>query len=180
MATQPEPWMRGPIAGVSPLIAPILYTFQHAREDLADYTEALTTEQLWARPFELGSVGFHILHIAGSVSRLMTYLQGGQLSATQLAELEAEKAPPPMSRHELLRMMDNAFIEAERVVRAIDPATLGDPREVGRQRLPSTVIGLLTHIAEHTQRHVGQAISAAKLIRSGDRIADLEVHPTDQ
>jgi hypothetical protein len=166
MATQPEPWMRGPIAGVSPLIAPILYTFEHAREDLGHYTEALTTEQLWARPFELGSVGFHILHIAGSVSRLMTYLQGGRLSAVQLAALEAEKSPPPMDRDDLLRMMNDAFAEAERVVRAIDPAMLGDPREVGRQRLPSTVIGLLTHIAEHTQRHVGQAISAAKLVQA--------------
>jgi len=29
----------------------------------------------------------------------------------------------------------------------------------------TTVAGLLTHIAEHTQRHVGQAISAAKLSR---------------
>jgi uncharacterized damage-inducible protein DinB len=158
--------MRGPIAGVSPLTAPILYTFQHAREDLAGYTEALSREELWMRPFELGSVGFHILHIAGSVSRLMTYLQGGQLSAGQLAELEAEKSSPPMSRDEVLRTMNDAFAEAERVVRAIDPATLGEPREVGRQRLPSTVIGLLTHIAEHTQRHVGQAISAAKLVQA--------------
>lgn len=166
MATQPEPWIRGPIAGVSPLIAPILCTFQHAREDLAHYTKGLTTEQLWARPFELGSVGFHTLHIAGSVSRLMTYLQGGQLSAAQLAALEAEKSPAPIGRDQLLRTMHDAFAEAERVVRAIDPATLSDPREVGRQRLPSTVIGLLTHIAEHTQRHVGQAISAAKLVQA--------------
>jgi hypothetical protein len=164
--------MRGPIAGVSPLTAPILYTFQHAREDLGHYTEALTTGQLWARPFELGSVGFHILHIAGSVTRLMTYLQGGQLSPEQLAALDAEKSPPPMGRDELLRTMDDAFAEAERVVRAIDPATLGDSREVGRQRLPSTVIGLLTHIAEHTQRHVGQAISAAKLVRALPTRAD--------
>jgi hypothetical protein len=166
MTNQPEPWMRGPIAGVSPLTAPLLYTFQHAREDLARYTGGLTTEQLWARPFELGSVGFHILHIAGSVSRLMTYVQGNQLSEAQLKELEAEKSPAPVVYEELLRKMNDAFDEAERVVRAIDPATLGDPREVGRQRLPSTVIGLLTHIAEHTQRHVGQAISAAKLIRA--------------
>jgi hypothetical protein len=52
------------------------------------------------------------------------------------------------------------------VVRALNPASLADPRQVGRKRLPTTVIGLLTHIAEHTQRHVGQAISAAKLARA--------------
>lgn len=158
--------MRGAIAGVSPLTAPLLFSFQQAREDLARYTEGLTTEQLWARPFGLGSVGFHILHIAGSTSRLLTYLQGEQLSAAQLAELEAEKAPARLGRDELLERMTAAFAAAELAVRALDPATLAEPREVGRRRLPSTVIGLLTHIAEHTQRHVGQAISAAKLAAS--------------
>jgi len=48
-------------------------------------------------------------------------------------------------------------------VRALDTSTLADARTVGRKRLPTTVIGLLTHMAEHTQRHVGQAIAAAKL-----------------
>jgi hypothetical protein len=49
------------------------------------------------------------------------------------------------------------------VLRTIDPPTLAEPRAVGRKQLPTTVIGLLIHIAEHTQRHVGQAIAAAKL-----------------
>jgi uncharacterized damage-inducible protein DinB len=59
--------------------------------------------------------------------------------------------------------LNHVFDDAEAVVRAMDPATLGDARTVGRKRLPTTVIGLLTHIAEHTQRHVGQAIVTAKL-----------------
>jgi len=166
MAPLPEPWMRGPVAGVSPLTAPVLYAFQQAREDVARHTAGLTADQLWARPFGLGSAGFHILHIAGSVDRLMTYLQGGQLSGEQLAALEAEKSPAPRDREQLLAEMERAFDDAARVVRAIHPDTLAEPREVGRMRLPTTVIGLLTHIAEHTQRHVGQAISAAKLARS--------------
>jgi uncharacterized damage-inducible protein DinB len=163
MATLPEPWMRGPIPGVSPLTAPVLYAFQQAREDLARFTGRLNTEQLWATPFGMGSAGFHILHIAGSTGRLMTYLAGGQLGAEQLAEIEREKDPPRLSREELLARMEEAFAAAERMVRAIDPAILAEMRSVGRQRLPTTVIGLLTHIAEHTQRHVGQAISAAKV-----------------
>jgi len=65
----------------------------------------------------------------------------------------------------LLAALDAAFTHAESIVRALDPATLSTPREVGRKRLPTTVIGLLTHIAEHTQRHVGQAITTAKLVR---------------
>jgi uncharacterized damage-inducible protein DinB len=163
MAGLPEPWMRGPIDGIHPLIAPLLYSFEQAREDLARYTDGLTTEQLWATPFDLGSAGFHILHIAGSTSRLMTYLQDRQLSQEQLDALQAENSPPLLNRGELLAILNQSFAEAERVVRSIDPATLADVRTVGRRRLPTTVIGLLTHIAEHTQRHVGQAISAAKL-----------------
>lgn len=165
MANLPEPWMRGPIAGVPTLVAPMLFTFIHAREDLAHHTEGLTMEQLWATPFGFGSVGFHILHIAGSANRLVTYLQGRQLSAEELAAMEAEKSPARRNRDQLLAALEQCFVEAERIVRTIDPATLAEPREVGRQRLPTTVIGLLTHIAEHTQRHVGQAISAAKLAR---------------
>ncbi len=103
-------------------------------------------------------------HIAGSTDRLITYLKGHQLSEQQLHALKAEKEPG-VSRAELLAELERSFQHAESVVRALHPTTLAESREVGRQRLPTTVIGLLTHIAEHTQRHVGQAISAAKLAR---------------
>ncbi len=162
MTKLPEPWLRGPLAGVDPLLAPILYSFIQAREDLASHTEGLTAAQIWATPYGFGSVGFHIRHIAGSTDRLITYLKGAQLSEPQLRALKAEKEPGA-SRDELLAELDRAFECAEAVIRALNPATLAESREVGRQRLPTTVIGLLTHIAEHTQRHVGQAISAAKM-----------------
>ena len=155
--------MRGPIEGVHPLLAPVLYSFQMAREDLEKYTADLPPERLWATPHSLASVGFHILHIAGSTNRLVTYLQGRELSAAQLQAMVAEGSPGALSRDQLLAALNHAFRDAEAVIRAIDPATLADARTVGRKRLPTTVTGLLTHIAEHTQRHVGQAISAAKL-----------------
>jgi len=157
----PEPWLRGPIEGAHPLTAPVLYAFQQAREDLAHYTAGLTHEQLWATPHGFGSVGFHLRHIAGSTERLMAYLQGQQLTADQLAAVAAEHQPGA-DRGTLLADLDRVFRAAEAVVRSIDPSTLADPREVGRQRMPTTVIGLLTHIAEHTQRHVGQAIVSAR------------------
>jgi uncharacterized damage-inducible protein DinB len=100
-------------------------------------------------------VGFHIRHISRSTERLMAYLQGCRT-------VELGEGEPGASREELLAELDEVFKRAEVVVRAIDPSTLRDARDVGRKRLPTTVIGLLTHIAEHTQRHVGQAISAAK------------------
>jgi uncharacterized damage-inducible protein DinB len=166
MSDLPEPWLRGPIPGLSPLVAPVLYAFQQAREDLARYTEGLSTEQIWARPHGFGPVGFHLRHIAGSVERLMRYLEGGTLSSEQLAALSAEM-DPGATREQLLSALGTALEKAEERIRRIDPATLAEPRGVGRKQLPTTVIGLLTHIAEHTQRHVGEAISAAKLARLG-------------
>ncbi|HZS50584.1 MAG TPA: DinB family protein [Bryobacterales bacterium] len=165
MGMLPEPWLRGPIPSVNPFIAPLLYCFQQAREDLAKYTEDLTENQIWATPHGFGSVGFHIRHIAGSTERLVTYLQGNQLSEEQLVEMQAEKQPGG-TREQLLARLEAAFQHAESVARGLDPAILADPRAVGRSRLPTTVIGLMTHIAEHTQRHVGQAISAAKLAKA--------------
>jgi len=161
---EPEPWLRGPIRDVSPLIAPVLCAFQQAREDLAEHTEGLTEEQIWARPFGLAPLGFELRHIAGSVDRLMTYLDGGQLDDAQMAALRGEMEPGG-SREQLLDRIDEALAQAETRIRSIDPARLSDPRAVGRKRLPTTVIGLLAHVAEHTQRHVGQAIRAAKLAR---------------
>ena len=147
-----EPWLRGPIEGVDPLTAPVLYAFTQAREDLARYTEGLTPAQLWST-----SVGFHIRHISKSTDRLIGYLLG-RLPA------ELGEGEPGATREELLTELDAAFKRAETVVRSIDPATLREPRQVGRKRLPTTVIGLLTHLAEHTQRHIGQAISESKSI----------------
>src|SRR5690349_10341111 len=88
-----EPWLRGPLPGVHAALSPLLYSFQQAREDLAHHTEGLTDEQIWARPFGLGSVGFHLRHIAGSTDRLMSYLKGSQLNESQMAELRAEPEP---------------------------------------------------------------------------------------
>lgn len=163
----PEPWLRGPIPGVHPLIAPILRSFEQAREDLAKFTEGLTPEQLWATPHGFGSAGFHIRHIALSTGRLTSYLQSRELTLEQLKALRAEAEPLGLGREGLLTILEDALREAEAVVRGIDPATLDEPRAVGRKRLPTTVIGLLTHIAEHTQRHVGQAISACKWSLAG-------------
>ena len=161
----PEPWLRGPVPGLDPAIAPILYAFEQAREDIARYTEGLTADQIWARPYDLPSIGFHFRHIAGSTDRLTTYLRGDQLSEQQMASLRAE-SDPGVSREALLAELDSAFRAAGRIVRGLRVERLNEPRAVGRKRLPTTVIGLLTHIAEHTQRHAGQAITTAKLVRN--------------
>lgn len=158
----PEPWLRGPATNVDPLIAPALFGFQQTREDLARHTAGLTATQVWARPYGLAPLGFHLRHIVGSLDRLTSYLQGRSLTAVQMSALAAEMEPGA-SLQELLAEIDGALRYAAEVIRGIDPATFAQRRWVGRKRLPTTVIGLLVHIAEHTQRHLGQAISAAQL-----------------
>jgi len=161
-ANLPEPWLRGPLPGVHPLLSPALYALQQTREDLARHTQSLTDEQVWIRPHGLAPLGFHLRHIAGSLDRLTAYLEGRPLDGAQLSFLAVEMNPGA-SLQALLDEVDQALSRTERVIRTIDPATFAQPRYVGRARLPSTVIGLVVHIAEHTQRHVGQAISAARL-----------------
>src|SRR6202040_1332665 len=122
----PEPWLRGPIPGVSPLIAPVLYAFQQAREDLAKHTGCLTADQIWARPRGLAPVGFHLRHIAGSVDRLTTYLMGAQLTEAQMAALKTEMEAGE-SQEKLLARVNDALGRAEKRIRSIDPTTLAAP-----------------------------------------------------
>lgn len=162
----PEPWLRGTLKDTNPFIAPVLYSFQQAAEDLTEFTAGLSIEQTWRRPAGLAPVGFQIKHTAGSIGRLITYALGRALNEVQLEALKHElDAGDPIEN--LLADLHRAFQDAEMAVRAIDPATFTDARQVGRKALPTTVIGLLIHISEHTQRHVGQAIVTAKIVRAG-------------
>jgi uncharacterized damage-inducible protein DinB len=153
------------LEAVHPLVAPTLYAYAQAREDLAYWTKELNEAQIWARPHGLAPVGFQLRHIAGSVERLTTYLRGQQLTPRQLEAIQHEMEPGG-GRAELLRVMNASLDRSESAIRALDPAALTDARTVGRRRLPTTVVGLVVHLAEHTQRHVGQAIVTAKLARA--------------
>jgi uncharacterized damage-inducible protein DinB len=160
----PEPWMRGPLAGIEPLVQPVFFSFQMVREDLAKHTAGLTQEQLWRSSGRIASVGFHLRHITGSVDRLMTYLMNESLSEAQLAFLRDE-AKPGATLEELLAQVDQTLAASESRLKTIQPEQIHEPRFIGRKRLPTTVLGLLVHIAEHTQRHLGQAITTSKLVR---------------
>jgi uncharacterized damage-inducible protein DinB len=142
------------------------------REDLARYTEGLTTEDVWRHTGALPPLGFHLRHIGHSVDRLVTYLCGDQLSDAQIATLKQE-GQPGATLVELLEEIDEKLSDAERRVRGIEPGMLNQPRYIGKKRLPSTVLGILVHVAEHTQRHLGQAITTAKLVGPASRPAAL-------
>jgi hypothetical protein len=162
--TTPEPWLRGPIEGVHLLVRPVFFTFTQVREDLGANTRGLSCEQVWRRIRGAAPLGFHIKHIAGSVDRLTTYLLGGQLNETQIQFLR-EESDSGAGLDELLRLLDVHLRGTEERLRQIDPQSLYEARGVGRKGLPTTVIGLLVHLAEHTQRHLGQAITTIKMLR---------------
>jgi hypothetical protein len=162
---QPEPWLRGITPGLDPVLAHLLRTSQHIREDVAASVSRLTPAQIWARPEMLNPVGFHAKHLAGSTGRLLTYLAGGALSATQAAEIPLERSGDE-DAGTLIALVNGAFDRYDIAIRALDPAEFSSLREVGRARLPVTVISLAIHIAEHGTRHVGQIVSATALARA--------------
>jgi uncharacterized damage-inducible protein DinB len=166
--SQPEPWLRGPVPGVPPLLMPAAHALLQSQQDVQRMADGLDAEQLWARPGGAASVGFHLVHLAGALDRLLTYARGEQLSQAQMAALRAEASPadPRPTADETLRVVDAAIERALEQLRATDQASLLDAREVGRQRLPSNVLGLLFHAAEHTQRHAGQVIATAQVVRA--------------
>jgi len=160
-----EPWLRGPIADVHPLVMPIFFSFAQVREDLRKHTAGVSDEDLW-KLVAGNSLGFQLKHIAGSVDRITTYLLGQQLVAGQLAFLRQESQPSG-TLAELLQLIDQNLDSSQTRLQSVDAASLYAARSVGRRALPTTVIGLIVHLAEHTQRHLGQAITIAKLLRIG-------------
>jgi hypothetical protein len=179
--TLPEVWLRGPVDGVPPTLQPVAHALLQAREEVAAALKGFPDDLLWRRPADVASVGFHVQHLAGVVDRLFTYARDEPLSDAQRAELSAEgRAPDVAGSHDVARSNDVGGsndvallirIFSDRVDRAIDQLRATDERSlaaeraVGRKRLPSTVLGLLFHAAEHTQRHVGQLIVTARVVR---------------
>lgn len=165
---QPEVWLRGPVAGVPPLLQPVAHSLLQCREELQTTLEGLTHGQIWVRPSGAASLGFHVRHAGGSLDRLFTYARGERLSPEQQAALAAEGEPDgdPDAANRLFARFSEQVDRALAQLRSTDEGTLVEPRTVGRAQLPTTVIGLLFHAAEHTQRHAGQAVTTAKVVAS--------------
>jgi hypothetical protein len=164
--SDPEVWLRGPLDGYHPMVMPVAHSLLQVREDLARLERTVTPDQLWARPGGAASVGFHIRHTGGALDRLLTYARGDALSAPQTLFLAGEERPgePPVSLATLVIGLNAVIDRSLAQLRATAPDRLLDAREVGRGRLPSTVLGLLVHAAEHSTRHMGQAITTARIL----------------
>ena len=159
-----EPWLRGTHADVPAVGRAVLNAFDLALDDLTKWTEGLTDNQVHAQPLGLTSVAFHLRHIAGSTDRLLTYAEGKQLSEEQLATLKAEKLGDE-TLSMLLAEVEVSFSNAAERVRVLATADLDTFRGVGRKQLPTSIGGALVHVADHTQRHVGQVVTTAKVLK---------------
>jgi len=161
-----EVWLRGPLPGMPALLQPVAHALLQAQEELNSFMAGFPEELLWEKPAGLASPGFHLQHLAGVLNRLFTYAADQQLNQVQLDYLKSEGKPPAgeYSTETLLAVFNKQVDNCINQLKNTDESTLTDSREVGRAKLPSTVIGLYTHSAEHTMRHTGQLLVTVKVL----------------
>jgi uncharacterized damage-inducible protein DinB len=153
------------LTDVPPVVRGVLHALELAQEDLQKYCAGLTDDEINARPAGLAPIAFHLRHIARSLDRLLTYAEGRALTSDQLIALKSE-LDPGATTSVLFEELSAALNHSAARVRALSNSDLGEQRSVGKKALPTTIGGLLVHVADHTQRHVGQAITTAKLLFS--------------
>jgi len=163
-----DPWLRGSIPGIPELLQPAAHAFVLAKEDVDAATAGLTADQLWAQPGGITPLGFHLAHLAGSTSRLLTYGRGEALSDVQREQLTREKNVTTLrpSLEQLLAEWHATLDAAFAQLAAIPVGSLTDVRTIGKALLPTTVGGCVFHAAEHAGRHAGQVVTTAKLVRA--------------
>ena len=163
-----EPWFRGTYAEVPAAGRAVLHALDLSLDDLTKWTAGLTDTEVHSQPLGLNSIAFHLRHIARSVDRILTYAEGGQLSAEQLAALKTELGGEGKleSLAELLAEVEISFNDAADRIRVLATADLNTPRFVGRKQLPTSIGGAMIHVADHTQRHTGQVVTTAKVAKA--------------
>jgi uncharacterized damage-inducible protein DinB len=169
MSTSPapyiEPWLRGTYTEVPPAGRAVIHALDLALDDIRKWTEGLTDLEVHSEPLGLTSIAFHLRHLARSTDRILTYAEGNQLSSDQLAALKSEASgEEPLSN--LLIALEASFVNAEGRIRALATGDLNTPRGIGRKQMPTTLGGAMIHVADHTQRHTGQIVTTAKLLKT--------------
>ncbi len=161
-----EPWLRGTLGEMDAVRRQVLHALEQAEEDVERWCAELSDAEMDARPCGIAPVAFHLRHIVRSLDRLLTYAEGRNLSEAQVAALGSEMEDGT-SAAKALAEFRAGLEDARRRVMEIPKGSYEEARGVGRAMLPSTVGGLMVHCAEHTQRHVGQAVTTAKVAAQG-------------
>ena len=166
---KPEAWLRGPVDGIDPMLSPVAHALIQAREDVEALVAQVPANLVWERPGGAASIGFHVRHLGGALDRLFTYARGEALTDAQRAALKLEGVPgePAAPLADVVRGTGEVVDRALAQLRGLTREQLLEPRKVGKAGLPSTVLGLLFHAAEHCTRHAGQAVTTAKILGAG-------------
>ena len=162
-SVQPEYWLRGTVDQVPVLLQPVAHALLQVRAEVNSMMEGFREDLLWVKPSGVAAPGFHLQHIRGVVDRLFTYARGESLSEMQMEWLNGEGKNESALLQEFLNGLNDQIDTALDQLRNTDPATLTDIRYVGRKRIPSTVIGLLSHAAEHSMLHTGQLLVTVRV-----------------
>jgi uncharacterized damage-inducible protein DinB len=166
-----EVWQRGPVDGIAPLLQPVAHALLQAVEELQELLKDFQAELLWKRPANLASPAFHLQHMSGVIDRLFTYAKGAALSKEQLEILAAEgKEDAAITVRQLLEKLEKQVDSALLQLMETKENILTDPRGIGRAQIPTTVMGLLFHAAEHTMRHLGQLLVTVKILKHSDSL----------
>lgn len=166
MEKQIEFWLRGPVDGIPPLLQPVAHALLQARQEITDLLEGFNDADLWHKPAGVASVAFHLQHLTGVLDRLFTYAKGSQLSNDQFSALKAEGIyDATIITPILVKAFEIQVDIALQELKLIDESQLPETRGVGRANIPSTLLGLYVHAAEHTMRHTGQLMVTVKVLQ---------------
>lgn len=164
-----EVWMRGPVEGIIPLLQPVAHAILQAGEEVNALMLDFPDSKLWITPAGMASVGFHLQHLSGVLDRLFTYSLGKSLTPEQLLQLQQEgKSNDTLTSAQLLQQLNAQIDRAIEHLKSTPESDLLTPRGIGRKQIPTNVIGLLFHAAEHTQRHTGQLLVTVNIVQKTD------------
>ena len=170
MKDKREVWQRGPLGNIPALLQPVAHALLQAREELDDIMYNFPEKLLWERPGGVASPAFHLQHLTGVLDRLFTYAREQALTDEQLHSLSIE-GNKEECRFDLSMMLELFHKQVDlslNELSKINSDTLTHRREIGRQKIPTTLIGLYVHAAEHTMRHIGQLLVTARVLQSSD------------
>src|ERR1700712_1849963 len=167
MEEKSEVWQRGPLEDISPLLQPVAHALLQAREELSEMMNAFSETLLWERPAGVASPAFHLQHLTGVLDRLFTYARKESLTADQLylLSIEGNQSETAASMMELIELFDKQVDLSINELSKVNVDILTEIRTIGRKQIPTTLIGLYVHAAEHTMRHIGQLMVTVKVLK---------------
>lgn len=167
MENRREVWQRGPIENVPALLQPVAHALLEASEEAQGIMEGFPENLLWERPAGVASPAFHLQHIRGVIDRLFTYARKELLSDKQMDEIsmEGNKEKTSLSMKQMLDQLNNRITDAVNELKNVNPDSLTEFRGIGRKQIPTTLLGLYVHSAEHSMRHIGQLLVTVRVLK---------------